>query len=744
MGMDTSAMQAGAAKAEGSLAGLGISAQTMSKVIPVAAGVAAVAVVKFAADAVAAASDFNESVNKINVVFGDSSDQVIKWSETMAGSFGISQQAALESAGTFGNLFDAMGLASDAGQEMSQTLVEMAADLASFNNASPEDVLAALQSGLTGQIRPLRQYGIEVSTAALQQEAFAEGITKSVTQMTLAEKVQLRYALILKQTGNAQGDFARTSEGLANQQRILAAQWEDLQVAIGVLLLPSVLELTSALNDLATVMLFITGATDDFDKKVQDAALHVTDKALGFGGFVLSLTSGLPVIGNVADALQSFIHTEDGVVEATSRTEEQLKDLAGPIPVITDAFERLATNMPKVAKAFRDTRDALLGEIPALRGVATTFKETFTLKPQELVHITDSWAKIARTIAHDLREIADSDLKPRMREAIAALPPEMRNAWVEGSAKQRSAIEHSIQTTFSVQDQMPKLAREALTGGQTVGISLTQGVVRGIVSGSPAVDAAARDAVLRAIAAAKRAADATSPSKKMAELGRDLIEGLVQGILKDQNKLLNAAEKVMSALQDKLSNMLSKASSFGQSIQGGFSSLLDISGAMGEGVDIQGFFQQQLQTAGQFSQILQTLQAQGAGKALLSAVTGKGPEAIPFAQQLLQSGPAGIAEINKAYNDIASIAEKTADALTNRFFGEKLADLRHDVKDQKDILVDIRQNVKYLEKINDQLSNGAAGNITVNAGALLGTKREVMDWIREGLIAAGRSGQGHH
>jgi hypothetical protein len=712
MGMDTSGLTTGAVRANSSFAGMGVSARAFGSVVPLAAAAAAAGVIKFATDAVAAASDFEESVNKVKVVFSDNSDQVIKWSDTMAGSFGIAQQAALESAGTFGNLFDAMGLAEDAGTKMSTTLVELAADLASFNNASPEDVLAAMQSGLTGQIRPLRQYGIEISEAALKQEALAEGITKSTSDMTMAEKVQLRYALILKQTGNAQGDFARTSDGLANQQRILAAQWDDLKVALGELLLPAVVDLTHAFNDLATVMIFVADGMEDFDKKTQQAALNIGDFELGIGKTITNMISANPVVSGAADIWHVFANRQEEVTKESSNVKDQLAAIPGVLTVVGDKFAEMAQHVPKVAKAFRDTRDALLEEIPALRGVATTFKETFTLKPQELVHITDSWAKIARTIAHDLREIADSDLKPRMREAIAALPPEMRDAWVKGSEKQRDAIEKSIQTTFNVEDQMPKLARDALGGGKTVGVALTQGVVKGLVAGSPAVDAEARAVVVKAIAAARKAAEATSPSKKMAELGHDMIEGLVQGLLKDENKLLAAAEKVMGALQDKLSNMLSKASSFGQSIQGGFSSLLDISGAMGPGVDIQDFFHNQLETAQRFAQALKMLQTQGAGKALVSAVAGQGPEAMGFAQQLLQSGPQGIAEVNKAYNDIASIAQKTADTLTNRFFGEKLGDLRHDVRDQKDVLVDIRQNVKFLEKINDKLASGDGVNIT--------------------------------
>jgi hypothetical protein len=209
---------------------------------------------EFISDSINAARDLVESQNKVGVVFEESAEGIRAWAMTAAESMGISEQAALESAGTFGNLFDAMGLADDAGADMSMTLVQLASDLASFNNQSPEKVLEDLQSGLTGQIRPLRKYGIEISEAAIKQEALAQGITKSTQEMTLAEKVNLRYGLILQQTGNAQGDFARTSEDLANSQRIAAAQWEDMQAEIGQALIPAVTSITQSFTDLVPII----------------------------------------------------------------------------------------------------------------------------------------------------------------------------------------------------------------------------------------------------------------------------------------------------------------------------------------------------------------------------------------------------------------------------------------------------------------------------------------------------------
>lgn len=198
---------------------------------------------------VTAASNLNEQITKSQQVFGASADEVRKWSETTAAAFGISQRAALEAAGTFGNLFRTVDLAPQQAAEMSRSLTELAADLASFNNANIDDVLLAIRSGLIGEAEPLRRYGVLLSESRVQQEALAETGKKNVKQLTDQEKALARYNIILKDTVPAQGDFQRTSEGLANQQRILKAQVEDLSASLGRVLIPTVTAMISGLND---------------------------------------------------------------------------------------------------------------------------------------------------------------------------------------------------------------------------------------------------------------------------------------------------------------------------------------------------------------------------------------------------------------------------------------------------------------------------------------------------------------
>jgi hypothetical protein len=191
-------------------------------------GVVGAAAFKLAKDSVAAASDLSETQSKVSVVFGKSSAAVLAFGKTSAVAMGESTQQAEEAAATFGNLFVSMKLGQPKAAQMSTTMVKLASDLASFNNTNPADALEALRAGLVGEVEPLRRYGVNLNDAQLRQEAVALGLEKTTKNvLPPAIRAQAAYALILDQTKTAQGDFQRTSGGLANQQRILSASFED-------------------------------------------------------------------------------------------------------------------------------------------------------------------------------------------------------------------------------------------------------------------------------------------------------------------------------------------------------------------------------------------------------------------------------------------------------------------------------------------------------------------------------------
>ena len=210
-----------------------------------AAGVAASAfAVKFGKDAINAASDLNETIAKTGELFGDSTAEIEKFAESAATRLGQSKQQALDAAANFAIFGKSAGLAGNDLVQFSTGFTNLASDLASFNNTSPEDAINAIGSALRGEAEPLRRYGVLLNDASLRQAALELGIVSTTKNaLTPQQKVLAAQQLIYQQTSVAQGDFARTSDGLANSQRILSAQIENVKTRIGTALLPAATQL---------------------------------------------------------------------------------------------------------------------------------------------------------------------------------------------------------------------------------------------------------------------------------------------------------------------------------------------------------------------------------------------------------------------------------------------------------------------------------------------------------------------
>jgi hypothetical protein len=211
----------------------------------VAAAAGAMAI-KIGVDAVKAASDLSETISKVGVLFGDTADDIEKFADGAASSLGQTKQQALDAAATFATFGKSAGLSGKDLSKFSIDFVKLSSDLASFNNTSPEQAINAIGSALRGEAEPLRQYGVLLDDASLRQAALELGIISTTKNaLTPQQKVLAAQALIYKQTGTAQGDFERTSDGLANKTRILTAQLENAKTTIGEALLPIVLELAN-------------------------------------------------------------------------------------------------------------------------------------------------------------------------------------------------------------------------------------------------------------------------------------------------------------------------------------------------------------------------------------------------------------------------------------------------------------------------------------------------------------------
>lgn len=347
---ETAQLRAGLEQANQQLSGLQAGVSKINQVTSAVAGigVAAAGLSKatgFITQAAGAASDLAETTSKVGQIFGDASEEVLKFSQGTAKSIGQSSQQALDAAATFGIFGKAAGLAGGDLAKFSTDFTVLASDLASFNNTSPQDAINALGAALRGESEPLRRYGVLLNEDALKAEALSLGLTKanvSTTKVALAQakaqkaakayadaikkygdqsgeaaekqallekaqqdlskatsgvsekldqsqKILAAQSLIYKQTADAQGDFARTSDGLANSQRILEASQADLNTNLGQAFLPIMKEVTRVVQIAVDIFTALPGP--------------IQTLVVGFGLLVATIGPLIILINSVKTAL---------------------------------------------------------------------------------------------------------------------------------------------------------------------------------------------------------------------------------------------------------------------------------------------------------------------------------------------------------------------------------------------------------------------------------------------------------
>ena len=209
-----------------------------------ALNVAAVAITfrkigQFIAQTVTESNKYQEDLNLFTVALGQYAAEAQNYTEKVSDVMGIDPAQWLRNQGVFNTLLTGFGDTAERAQLMSQNLTQLGYDLSSFFNISIEDAMQKLQSGISGELEPLRRLGYDLSQARLEQTALNLGIKESVANMTQAEKAELRYYAIMTQVTTAQGDMARTLEAPANQLRILQAQLTQAARAIGNIFIPA-------------------------------------------------------------------------------------------------------------------------------------------------------------------------------------------------------------------------------------------------------------------------------------------------------------------------------------------------------------------------------------------------------------------------------------------------------------------------------------------------------------------------
>ena len=256
------------------------------------------------------ASDLDEVQNVVDVTFGDNAEIINQWAKEAAKSFGMSELAYKKYSGSLGAMLKSMGLTSEQVKNMSGNMVDLAGDMASFYNLDHDTAFEKIRAGISGETEPLKALGINMSVANLEAYALAEGISKPYAQMSQGEQVMLRYKYLMQATADAQGDFERTSDGLANQLRIAKLNMESLSADMGKLLLPVAQEAVKSFNDVAGKLqeAFSDPEVQESIKNIAESIGEVVKKLLEFAADSLpKLIEGLAWVCDNADIIAAGI-----------------------------------------------------------------------------------------------------------------------------------------------------------------------------------------------------------------------------------------------------------------------------------------------------------------------------------------------------------------------------------------------------------------------------------------------------
>lgn len=333
--------------------------------------------------AVKMASDYEENLNKVDVAFQDSSDSVKEWAKTATEQFGLSESAALEATSLFGDMGTSMGLTTKDAADMSTSLAGLAGDLSSFKNVDIETAMNALKGVFTGETESLKGLGVVMTETNLEE--FAEKIGKSYKEMSQAEKVTLRYQYVLKNTQNAQGDYARTSDGTANSIRTLQASVNNLAVTFGQELIPVITPIINKITEIVKKF----GELDEGTKKL----------ILVIAGIAAAVGPVLMVVGKVISVVGSLLPIIAPLVAKIGGLKAVFAALSGPIGIVIGIIAALVAAFTYLFNTNEQFRESVLGLVEVLQN---NFQAAMTALQPVLENLGGKLAELMQLIGEKL------------------------------------------------------------------------------------------------------------------------------------------------------------------------------------------------------------------------------------------------------------------------------------------------------------------------------------------------------
>ena len=330
------------------------------------------------------------NMNKIDVAFGSSSEEVKKWADNARDQFGLSKVAASDAVSAFGALGKGIGLSEGDAAKMSTTLAGLSADLASYFNTGTDESAKALEGIFTGESEALKKFGVVMTDTNLEKFASDQGLVWK--EMDQSQKVALRYQYVLAKTKDAQGDYARTSDGTANSLKTFKAAAEDLGTAIGTQLLPMITPIIQKITEwiqkfsdldpktqkIITVIGIIAGA-------LGPVLMIIGTIATGIGSIITLITTVGPMIAGLAGPIGIAIAIIGGLIAVGVILYKNWDKIKAKASELKDNVVKKFTALKIAVKViFGHIKDAMLAPIKkaaeTIKGLIQKIKNFFKFK----------------------------------------------------------------------------------------------------------------------------------------------------------------------------------------------------------------------------------------------------------------------------------------------------------------------------------------------------------------------------
>jgi hypothetical protein len=412
------------------------------------------------------ASDYGEALNKTGLAFGALTDEMVAQSETAAATMGMSKGAYLETTSTLGLMLGSMKLTTQEAKDQASAYATLAADMGSAFNAEPVEVMQAFQSAISGSTEPLRRFGIVITQARLEQTAMNMGLVDGKGELDAYSRSMALHALIAEDTKAVQGDFMNTATGLANAQRILKAETENLRIELGQALLP-VFE-----------MLVNTGI------KVVAWIKQLSPETKQFAGIMIGLTA---IVGTLLGPFLLLLAALPSISAGLTLVGGALAFLSGPIGIAIGLAAALLLAWQTNFLGIRDLTQLVWDDIIA---AVQLFKIAWELDMYGIQTITEAvWGAIKVYF-----EFWWEAIKVLFSLGLKILSGDWRGAW--------TTMQNIAKTMYDVISLLGKKFFETLKTLFLEGGAIVQGLWAGVMSAIQAKTVAAFDAIKSAVTGA--------------------------------------------------------------------------------------------------------------------------------------------------------------------------------------------------------------------------------------------------